>query len=160
MIALKHILVPTDFGEPADRALDLAITLAAKFDSELTLFHAYMIPTMGYGDGLYWPIDDLQRAAKDALNAAVAKAKERYPKTKGLLAVGEPWREILEAARQGGVDFIVMGTHGRRGLTRVLLGSVAEKLVRLSPVPVVTVPAGPRITGEVADSQKMTDRTP
>lgn len=115
---------------------------------------------MGYGDGLYWPVDDLQRAAKDALNAAVAKAKERYLKTNGLLACGEPWREILEAARERGADFIVMGTHGRRGLTRVLLGSVAEKVVRLSPVPVVTVPAGARVTGEAAGSQRTTERIP
>jgi nucleotide-binding universal stress UspA family protein len=57
-----------------------------------------------------------------------------------VLAHGEPWKQILEIAKERMADIIVMGTHGRRGLSRVFLGSVAEKVVRLSPVPVMTVP--------------------
>jgi nucleotide-binding universal stress UspA family protein len=140
MTAFKHILVPTDFGEAANHAVDVAIALATKFESKLTLLHAYTIPYAGYGygDGLLWPIDELSRAAKTELDVALRKAKERYPKTEGVLVCGEPWHQILDTAKTCGADLIVMGTHGRRGFSRVFLGSVAERVVRLSPIPVLT----------------------
>jgi nucleotide-binding universal stress UspA family protein len=131
----------TDFDEDANRALDVAIALATKFESKLTLMHAYSLPVSGYGyaEGLLWPIDDLSLAAKTALNGALRKAKERYPKTDGVLVCGDPSSQILDLAAASGADLIVVGTHGRRGFSRVVLGSVAEKVVRLSPVPVLTV---------------------
>lgn len=139
MATFKHILVPTDFGEAAQCALDVAIMLALRFDAKLTLVHAYEIPVSGYADGLYWPTDDLARVAQETLDAALAKAKQRFPKTEAVLVYGTPWAESLQVAKNRGVDLIVVGTHGRHGLSRVLLGSVAEKIVRLSPVPVLTV---------------------
>jgi nucleotide-binding universal stress UspA family protein len=140
MLVFKHILIPTDFGEASQAALDLARSLAVKFDAKLTLAHAYTIPVTGYdGLGLTWPVDELQRAAKTALDDAFAKARELYPKTESVLLCGEPWQQILDVAKERGADLIVMGTHGRRGLSRVFLGSVAEKVVRLSPIPVLTV---------------------
>jgi nucleotide-binding universal stress UspA family protein len=72
---------------------------------------------------------------------ALAKAKARQANIESMLVTGETWRRILDVVKDRGVDLVVMGTHGRRGVSRVLLGSVAEKVVRLSPVPVVTVPA-------------------
>lgn len=139
MSAFKHILVPTDFGDPAKKALDLATTLATKFESRLTLLHAYTLPPEAYSEGLLWPTDELSRVAKVELDRALRNAKERYVTTDAVLAFGEPWEQILETAQKCGADLIVMGTHGRRGLSRLLLGSVAEKVVRLSPVPVLTV---------------------
>jgi nucleotide-binding universal stress UspA family protein len=141
MTKLEHILVATDFSEPADRALDLAIALATKLESKLTLMHAYSIPASGYGyaQGLLWPIDDLSRAARAALDEVLRKARDRYPKTDAVLACGEPSRQIVDAAVACGAELIVMGTHGRRGFSRVFLGSVAEKVVRLSPLPVLTL---------------------
>jgi nucleotide-binding universal stress UspA family protein len=142
MTAFNRILVPTDFGEAADRALDLAIELATKFESRLTLLHASAIPASAfsaYADGLAWPTDEMDRAAKKELEAAVSRAKGRYPSTDGVLANREPWEAILDVAKTRGADLIVMGTHGRRGLARALIGSVAEKVVRLSPIPVLTV---------------------
>lgn len=139
MATFKHILVPTDFGEAAQCALDVAIMLGSRFDSKLTLVHAYELPVSGYADGLYWPADDLMRVAQETLDAALAKAKERFPKAEAVLVYGRPWAECLEVAKSRGADLIVVGTHGRHGLSRVLLGSVAEKLVRLSPIPVMTV---------------------
>jgi nucleotide-binding universal stress UspA family protein len=137
----KHILVPTDFGDAANRALDFALSLATKFESTVTLLHAFTVPAVGYGypEGLLWPIDEMAKAAKTELEGVLAKAKERYAKVDGVLVSGEPWQQILETAKRCGADLIVMGTHGRRGFSRVLLGSVAEKVVRLSPVPVLTV---------------------
>jgi nucleotide-binding universal stress UspA family protein len=142
MQTFKNILVPTDFSEPAEQATELAILLAQKFDSKLTLLHAYEIPSYPYADGLYWPLDDLIREAKTTLDAALAKVKERYANVEAVLGSGNPFEQILTVAKDRSCDLIAMGTHGRRGLSRIFLGSVAERVVRLSPVPVLTV--GPR----------------
>ena len=145
MMALKHLLVPTDFGEASARALDLAIALASPTESKITLLHVSWIAPVAYAGfdtgGVYWPTDELAKAAKKELEAAfaLARAKAGYSKIEPLLMSGPPWQLILQVASERGVDLIVMGTHGRRGLSRVLLGSVAEKVVRLSPVPVLTV---------------------
>jgi nucleotide-binding universal stress UspA family protein len=143
MSTFGRILVATDFGESSSRALEVAINLAKEFDSKLTLLHAYTIPTPGYdyATGVLWPVDELSRAAKAELDGVLRKAKEQYSNIDVLLVRGEPWSEILETAERCSANLIVMGTHGRRGLPRVLLGSVAEKIVRLSPVPVLTVPS-------------------
>jgi nucleotide-binding universal stress UspA family protein len=138
----EHILVATDFGDPALHATLLATALARTYDAKLTLLHVYTLPTYAYGDGLYWPIDDLGREAKQALDSAAAKVRETYPKAEGVLTTGSPWEQILAVTKARNVDLVVVGTHGRRGITRALLGSVAEKIVRMSPVPVLTV--GPR----------------
>ena len=141
MTPFKHLLVPTDFGESADRALALAIDIASQSGAKITLFHVWILPSAysAYGQGVYWPSDDIEREARTTLERALAKAKERYPKTESALVCGQAWRAILELATERDVDLIVMGTHGRRGLSRLFLGSVAEKVVRLSPVPVLTV---------------------
>jgi len=73
--------------------------------------------------------------------AAVARLGDRIETVATALRSGRPWEEILAAAREGNADLIVIGTHGRKGLPRALLGSVAEKVVRMSPVPVLTVRA-------------------
>ena len=142
MTAFKHILVPTDFGETSTRALDLAVTLASKFDAELTLYHASWLPPASYAayaEGLYWPTDEMAREAKKELDATVAKAKLRYPKTDGLLGSGEPWQQVLNVARERNVDLIVMGTHGRGGLADLFLGSVAAKVIHLTSLPVTLI---------------------
>lgn len=141
-MTFKHILVPTDFGEPASRALESAIAVAEKFDARLTLLHASWLPpsmVTPYAEGIYWPTGDVTKAAQKELDATLAKARERYSKAEGVVLGGEPWQVILDTARERACDLIVMGTHGRHGLSRVFLGSVAEKVVRLSPVPVLTI---------------------
>jgi len=138
---LKHILVPTDFGESSERAEAVAADLASKLDAKLTLFHVWSVPTPSYAEALSWPIDSIEAAAKDALGRAHARLKEKHPNADAVLAAGVAWDRIIEAARERDVDMIVMGTHGRRGVPRWFLGSVAEKVVRLSPVPVLTVGA-------------------
>ena len=142
MTSFTHILVATDFGEPADRALEFAIAIASKFDAKLTVFHANGVPAFAYAfyaEGLSWPTAEITKEATRELEVFLRKAKERYPKAEAAVVAGEPWQAILEAARERRADLIVMGTHGRRGISRVLLGSVAEKVVRLSPVPVLTI---------------------
>jgi nucleotide-binding universal stress UspA family protein len=141
MTPFKHILVPTDFGESAERALDLAIVLASRFESKVTLLHASWIPPLAYAGytGLAWPVDEMMATAQKELDAVVAKAKVRYPRVEGFITMSDPTAAILEVAKSNGADLIVMGTHGRRGIARALVGSVAERIVRLSLVPVLTV---------------------
>lgn len=137
----RHILVPVDFGEPSDGAVDVALTMALEFDSKVTLLHVAWMPPYyysAYAEGLAYPMDEIETRAKAELDKAVAKAQARYPRVEGVLLSGQPWEQILEAIRQSHADLVVMGTHGRRGLSRVFLGSVAEKIVRHSPVPVLT----------------------
>lgn len=141
MTAFRHILVATDFGEPAGQALELAIDIASKLESKITLIHVYAIPVVDYAHGFYWPVDDLERASRKMLDEKVEAAKQRYPRIEGLLAFGEAWSHVLEAAKTRKVDAIFVGTHGRRWLSKMFLGSVADKLVRLSPIPVVVVPS-------------------
>lgn len=142
MSPIKHILVPTDFSEPSERAVAAAIDLARAFDARITLLHVWSLPSIGYAEGLAWPIDDLQQAAREALAAAQTRVAKLYPKTESVLLEGNEWKQILETAKKRDCDLVVMGTHGRRGLPRLLLGSVTEKVVRLCPVPVLTVGLG------------------
>jgi nucleotide-binding universal stress UspA family protein len=142
MNPFKHVLSATDFGEPAERALEAAIVQASKFEARLTLLHASWVPPLVYAayvDGLSWPVEEMTDAARKELDLVLSKARQRYARIEGVMMSGEPWRTILDVAKERDVDLIVMGTHGRHGLSRVLLGSVAEKVVRLSPVPVLTV---------------------
>ena len=138
MFAIKRILVPTDFSDSAERALSLAVDLARAFQAGLTLLHVWTIPST-FAEGLTWPTDGMERAARRALDELHARVSKQYPGTEAVLQVGPEWQRILDVAKERNVDLVVMGTHGRRGLPRLILGSVAEKVVRLSPVPVLTV---------------------
>jgi nucleotide-binding universal stress UspA family protein len=138
----KHILVPTDFGEPADHALDTAIELARKFEAKLTILHVYQLfVPMPYTDALSYPFEEIERHAQKLLDASVARAKLRYPGCAAVLQPGIAAEEIVALAQSASVDLIVMGTHRRRGLPRMVLGSVSERVLRTSPVPVLTVGA-------------------
>jgi nucleotide-binding universal stress UspA family protein len=146
MIELKHILVPTDFGEASQRALDVAIDLSKKYEASITLLHTYELPAYAYEGAPPIPADFLtpiQEAAARQLDGALDKLRQQVPGAKGVLAYGVPWYQILESIKDLHADLVVMGTHGRRGLTHAVLGSVAEKTVRMSPVPVLTVRAAP-----------------
>ncbi len=138
MNAITHILVPTDFSEASDRATTMAVELARTFAAQITLVHAWSIPNTAYAERLIWPIDGLESAARNALEEARVSLVKRHAATDAVLRVGPEWREILEVIKERGIDLVVMGTHGRRGLPRFFLGSVAERVVRLSPVPVLT----------------------
>jgi nucleotide-binding universal stress UspA family protein len=140
-MSFERILVATDFADSSRQALELALRIAEKFGSELTLVHSWEAPNYSYAAGLYLPVDviaPIERAAVARLEEAMAELKQRFPAAKSLLRAGVPWEEVLSAAAQIKADLIVMGTHGRRGLERALLGSVAEKVVRMARVPVLT----------------------
>lgn len=156
---ITNILVPVDFGDSDEQSVEYAITLSEKFDAKLTLLHATWLPPSGFGGlpgPVAWPLDDMEREAKKALEPLFKRIQARCPNAEVVYALGEPWEQILATAKQRGADLIVMGTHGRRGFQHFLLGSVAERVVRMSPVPVLTVSAAPgRIAKEKALAQSV-----
>jgi nucleotide-binding universal stress UspA family protein len=141
MATFKCILVPTDFSEPSQRALQLAIEMARGSSAELVVLHICEIPTYAYA-GMATPVDllsPISELAGQKLDELLTSLRAKLPAARGVLKVGVPWEQILATISDVGADLVVMGTHGRRGAAHVLLGSVAEKIVRMSPVPVLTV---------------------
>jgi nucleotide-binding universal stress UspA family protein len=143
MTELRRILVATDFTETSDHALDWALGLAAKVGATVTVMHAYEIPIVGFPDGaivatpdIALRIADASRAALDALEVRVSG---RGVAVETVLREGVTWEEVNALAESMPADLIVIGTHGRRGLSRALLGSVAENVVRTATRPVVTI---------------------
>jgi nucleotide-binding universal stress UspA family protein len=135
----RRILVPHDFSAPADRALVEAIALARAHRGRLLVHHVitpYYLPAdprYGVPDAASF-VPELTKRLEQIVRKAVAKTPVAY---RVRVTVGDPATELVKAARQA--DCVVMSTHGRSGLAHLLLGSVAEKLVRLSPVPVLTL---------------------
>ncbi|MGD1975442.1 MAG: universal stress protein [Desulfobacterales bacterium] len=145
-IEIKRILCPTDFSENSKHAMKYALTLAALSQAELELFHVVEPITYPQSTELFEPVLDeveltmkMGAAFQKQLEDQVAALKEEYPKTEGKIVTGNTFLEIIQVARDEKVDMIVMGTHGRTGLAHVLIGSVAEKVVREAPCPVLTV---------------------
>jgi nucleotide-binding universal stress UspA family protein len=141
-LPFKRILVPTDFGESSSRALTMAIEFATQYGSLLTLFHAYEIPSYAYPGSIGIAVDllsPIQEAAKAQFDELLARLREQVPAANGILGVGSPWQEITQQIAETNADLVVMGTHGRSGVRHILLGSIAETIVRTSRVPVLTV---------------------
>ena len=147
----KNILVPTDFTETSDAALDYAIALAALTGGSVTLMHAYEIPVVGFPDGALIASGDMVgsilTATEAALAACVLKRKSSGVAIKTVLRQGVAYEEVNAIAADVNADLIVIGTHGRRGLARALLGSVAENVIRTATRPVLTI-HGPRDTAK------------
>jgi nucleotide-binding universal stress UspA family protein len=146
MIVLDKILVPTDFSNYSEHAMQYALALSQKFDSELHLLNVLQDLTGLSPEGgllLSSPsfVEEFRESAERALNkitdSAPVKTLEKPVVSK--IREGQPFLEIIRYARDESVDLIVMGTHGRTGLSHVLLGSVAEKVVRKAGCPVLTV---------------------
>lgn len=139
----KNILVPTDLSAGAEEALDYACELARKFDATVHLLNVISIPALGVPElGVAMAstvIDSIIKDNEDAMNALAQKKCVQAKLGQVLLRTGDARDVILLTARELGVDLIVMGTHGRRGVSRALLGSVTETVVRTAPCPVLTV---------------------
>jgi nucleotide-binding universal stress UspA family protein len=143
MSNLRRILVGTDFSPTSDSALDWAIELAARVDASVTLLHAYEIPVMGFPDATVIATPEVASRITGAATAALEQTVDRKRgmgvPIDGVLREGAAWEEINRVADEIGADLVAIGTHGRRGLARALLGSVAERVIRTSTHPVVTV---------------------
>lgn len=139
---IQHILVAHDFGETAQTALVYALDLAETLKARVTVVHAYEIPVYGFAEGLAFAPDitgRIETVSRQALEGIVARASRPGVQVHGLLRQGPAWSEVAAAAEETKADLIVIGTHGRRGFAHALLGSVAEKVVRTAPCPVLTV---------------------
>ena len=143
----RKILVPTDFSECADNALAYAVKLAAQLDATLHLVHAITIsvgsfPEIGVAQAA-WAAETSMKNAQESIDKRSAQYADQVPFAPSVIDVGDA-RDVIDGiAATMGADLIVMGTHGRRGLRRFLLGSVAESVVRSAPCPVLTVPIKP-----------------
>jgi universal stress protein A len=143
-IRLQKILLPTDFSNYSAAATKYACELATKFGAELHLLHTletHLASTPGFGMGLALPnyISESRAAAEKSL-AGVLDPTWAADRTVVLaLAEGSPKVEIIRYARTHDIDLIVLATHGRSGLAHVIIGSVAETVVRTAPCPVLTV---------------------
>lgn len=145
MPAIERILCPTDFSEPAAHALVYALRLAEGLGAEVTLLHVcpsffYVVPGAGYS-----PLVDDERAVMESAREELRGWVEKFSKMSALslksrLDVGRAYKKINDAAGELHAGLIVMGTHGRSGLSRVAMGSVTERVVRTSSRAVLTIP--------------------
>jgi len=140
----KTILVPTDFSENAEQALDYAVALAAKLDAKVHLINVIGMQMLGaeYGIAVTQSmVEDIMRGNQTALDNLVAARAAKASFGPAELEFGDARAVIQATAQKINADLIVMGTHGRRGMSRLLLGSVAESVVRTAPCPVLLVRA-------------------
>ena len=143
MIKLSHILLPIDFSDHCNRATEYACELARQFGAELTLSHAVespvvMMPSPGapIPDSL---VEDQENTARSNLRSWLPAEPKHGFRICREIRRGTPFVQIVRFAKENDVDLIVLSTHGRSGLSHLLTGSVAERVVRKAPCPVLTV---------------------
>ncbi len=146
MTAFARILVATDFGSSSVRAVHVAADLAARLSATLTVLHVIQDALPIYSadaafPGLFGAREEPALSARQELDSFLGSLSTSATQCDGVVRIGEPAREIVAHAEEAAYDFVVLGTHGRHGLPRLLLGSVAERVVRSSHVPVLTVRA-------------------
>ena len=151
MLPVRTILCPTDFSEPAEAAIAIAAELAGHFASELVLLHVVAPPTPVAAEPAFAPGAGFDQVAHQGL--LVRNAEERLralgdrlapgARLRARVSVGRPGPTILAVADRETASLIVIATHGRTGVRRLLFGSVAEKVVRHAPCPVLTVRTRP-----------------
>ncbi len=146
MATIRKILLAVDFGAASEAATLRATELARVFDAEITVLHVYEAPVYAYPHPPHPLLDvdaisaSLERRAQAGVDVIVRQIAHHTGRVSGFVRQGSAWRNINDVAREVDADLVVMGTHGRTGVDRVLIGSVAEKVVRTSPVPVLIVP--------------------
>ena len=145
MIRLAKLLVPTDFSEDSEQAARYAVELAKRFQAEIHCVHVVDIPADLLSTSDYYMtgpsgqfVDQIREESKKNLEAFTEKNLEGMQVRTAFLE-GSPFVEIIRYARDQEIDLVVIATHGRTGLKHVLFGSVAEKVVRKAPCPVLVV---------------------
>jgi nucleotide-binding universal stress UspA family protein len=143
MPEFRRILCPVDFSETSKRAFEYALALAARLGAEVDVIHVYYLSADALPEGI-WEIPreleaDLTNRLQQQLDELVQHWLQMGVKVTTSLYQGIPYVEITRAAKERGTDMIVIGTHGRTGLAHLLMGSVAERVVRLADVPVVSI---------------------
>jgi universal stress protein A len=145
MIEIKRILVPTDFSEHSEKALRYGIALAEKFGAELYLLHicqdlaVYQPDAITVAPPVVPPVEELTAAARATLDRLIVEHHLENKTVHAEVIEGPPVEEIVDYAHDNKIDLIVIATHGRGWFAHLLLGSVAEKVVRKAPCPVMAV---------------------
>lgn len=146
MTQLRKILFATDLSEPAGHAQKYACSLAEQFGAELHVLSVIQdVALVSPDPNVPWVIpasslEEVQKSLEQSLAQVPDPAWSAGKSVVRVIRTGAPYAEIVEYAKEAGIDLIVIGTHGRSGILHALLGSVAEKIVRKSPCPVLTVP--------------------
>ena len=150
MSGRKNIVVAVDFSRPSLEALDHAIALAAELKAAVFAVHALDVPLYAYPDVAIWRVADVDKPFREAADKAMADALEprrgRGVPIETIIRKGPAWEVINAVAEELGAAYVVVGTRGRRGLPRALLGSVAERVVRTSKLPVIVLYDETRVT--------------
>jgi nucleotide-binding universal stress UspA family protein len=142
MIQIAKIMIPTDFSEYSRHALRYAITLAESFKAKLYLMHAWELAVLVTQQSeAYTALNmaDTRAGEEEALKRLTEEVRGRGIDAEPVFSSGRAYSEIVRAAQQLEVDLIVIATHGRKGLSHLVFGSTAERVVRLAPCPVLTV---------------------
>jgi nucleotide-binding universal stress UspA family protein len=146
MVVVRRILMATDFSDYSNEALDHAVYLAQNLEADLYLLHVFEPPFFSHAGvapsvqrEVHQWIEQNKNEASQKLKSLVEEIQPGGVKVSTIFKEGVPFFEILKAAGEISADLIVLGTHGRTGLPHVLLGSVAERVVRKSSCPVLTV---------------------
>jgi universal stress protein A len=139
-----RIVVPTDFSEGSEEAWALAQRIAEGVGSEIVLVHVFVEPPT-YGEpslpvsSAWQVIESSRKWVEEELEKWADAARTKGISVRTLVREGSPYREIVDLATDELADLVAMGTHGRSGVSRLLLGSVADRVIRLAPCPVLTV---------------------
>jgi nucleotide-binding universal stress UspA family protein len=139
MMKIRTILLPTDFSEPSAHARDLAGAIARDYCARLIVLHVKPPPVAVSGVMTPEPLDPPEHAAELRRQLDAWRPAGPSVLVEHVMLVGDEATEIIRLAEDEGYDLIVMGTHGRTGVGRLLMGSVAEKVLRRAPCPVLTV---------------------
>jgi len=138
------VVCALDFEQPVSGLLDTAISIAQRFDATLHLVHVWLPAVALTPEGGMIPatseLDAVAGTLREQLEALATSVRPRHPRVVAKLLPGTPWREIVGYAESHDCDLIVAGTHGRTGISRLMEGSVAERVVRASKIPVLIVP--------------------
>lgn len=143
MINIKNILCPIDYSVYSEKALEYAIEFAEKYQAKLYLIHVLDIRIYDMNDPDLYNVSIVDKDTIDKLKERLRRCIREDIKEKisveAVVVQGVPFTEIIRAAKEYMVDLIVLGTHGRTGLSQAIMGSVAERVVRKSPCPVLTI---------------------
>lgn len=142
MYPFRRILVAVDFDAATRGALDLGTGLAREYEAELVIVHAIEVLIPPYPVASMPELSGVQEAAHSGLERIITRAETVWPRVRGSVLWGNPAETIVAYAEEIEADLVVVGTHGRKGPSRWLLGSVAERVTRWCHIPVLTVHEG------------------
>jgi len=144
MTEFQKILFPVDLSESSEKILPYVRMVAKKFDAKIHILFAARV--FQYFTSIYVPHPSINKFEQEIIEGAEKKLYEfidkhfkEYPGTKTAVVAGDASEEIINYVESQGIDLIIMGTHGRKGMDKVIFGSVAERVVKTSPVPVLVV---------------------